>query len=68
MKKPSKCPSCDSTNIALILWGLPIGTPDLDASLEKHEVVLGGCCVSNNDPKWNCNDCSFRWGKRDETH
>lgn len=59
-----KCPNCDSENIAMILWGLPIGTPDLDKALEKHEVVLGGCCVSNNDPKWECNDCSFRWGKR----
>jgi hypothetical protein len=65
MKKPSKCPSCDSTDIALILWGLPIWNSDLDSASEKREMVLGGCCVSNNDPKWECTNCSFRWGRRD---
>ena len=64
MKKPSKCPNCDSTNIALIFWGLPICTPELDTALEKREIVLGGCCINDNDPKWECNNCSFKWGKR----
>lgn len=64
MKKPSKCPSCDSNDIALILWGLPLGTPELDEALKKREIILGGCCVGIDDPKWECNNCSFRWGKR----
>ena len=63
--RQKKCPSCDSTNIATILWGLPIGSPELDSELQSKKIVLGGCCVGINDPKWECNDCSFRWGKRD---
>lgn len=63
--RQKKCPSCDSTNIATILWGLPMDSPELNSELQSKKIVLGGCCVGSNDPKWECNDCSFRWGKRD---
>jgi hypothetical protein len=58
------CPICNSKNIAEIFWGLPADMGELEEALEKKEIVLGGCCVSNDDPKWECTDCFHRWGKR----
>jgi hypothetical protein len=55
------CPSCNGKNIAKILWGLPGDLDALEEDLDNNKIVLGGCCVSDNDPKWECNDCSHRW-------
>jgi len=58
-----KCPECDSSSVAVILWGYP----DMDAikeKLDKKEITLGGCCITDNDPKWECNKCNNRWGHR----
>lgn len=60
MKKP-KCTKCGSTNTAEILWGYPVGTPELDKALEERTIVLGGCCVGPDDPTWKCNECGNRW-------
>ena len=35
-------------------------------AISKKEIATGGCTVSDNDPKWECIDCKWRWGKRDE--
>lgn len=64
-KKPN-CPKCNSKNIAWILWGLPADMKSLKKELDQGKIVLGGCLVSNNDPKWECNDCHHRWGERDD--
>ena len=61
------CPKCKSKNIALLFWGYPA---DFDESMEKQverkEIVLGGCLVTDHDPKWECNECHNRWGERDD--
>lgn len=59
------CPKCNSGNVAEIFWGYPATMDGISKELEQGTLVLGGCCVSGNDPKWECNECSFRWGKRD---
>jgi len=59
------CPECNKKWIAEILWGYP----DMEAvedKLEKKEIVLGGCYVTDNDPKWECNNCHHQWGKRED--
>ena len=61
-----KCPECSSSSIAKILWGYYEDVDSLDDALEKKEIVLGGCCVTDNDPKYECNDCGNQWGERDE--
>ena len=61
-----KCPNCDKSWIAEIFWGLPGNMDILEEGLERKEIVLGGCLVTNNDPKWKCNDCNHQWGNRDE--
>ena len=55
------CPSCNSKNIAKIWWGLPYNMKDFEEELEQNKIVLGGCCVTGHDPKWECNDCFQRW-------
>ena len=56
-----KCPNCQSTSHAEILWGLPADMRLLEDALEKKEIVLGGCNVTSHDPKWECNECQTRW-------
>ncbi len=60
------CPECNKTWIAEILWGYPADIKSLEEALEKKEIVLGGCLVTNHDPTWECNDCNHRWGERDD--
>ena len=57
-----KCPKCNKNWIAEIFWGYPSDVNSIEDSLEKKEIVLGGCIISCNDPKWECNHCNHRWG------
>ena len=61
-----KCPKCKKTSIAEILWGYPENIDSLEESIERKEIILGGCIVTNHDPKWECNDCNHQWGERED--
>jgi hypothetical protein len=61
-----KCPNCSKTWVAEIFWGYPANMESMQDALEKKEITLGGCYVSNNDPKWECNDCHHTWGERED--
>lgn len=53
MKKIT-CPKCNSDNTTAIIYGYPD-----DGSLQEDAdgvIVLGGCCVSNDDPHKTCKD------------
>ena len=50
-----RCPRCSSTNIAEIIWGLPDMKRFRDEDKDKY--VFGGCCVSDDDPEYSCNNC-----------
>lgn len=54
---PSECPACGSKRIAYIVYGLQVFTPELEAKMKAGQITLGGCCVSDDDPKWECADC-----------
>jgi len=56
-KKPNKCPECGSDKIASILYGLPAFSESLRLRIRENKTVLGGCCVTGNDPTWKCVDC-----------
>ena len=60
----TRCPKCQSTNRAEILWGLA-NKKMIKEELKRKEIVLGGCHVTHNDPKWQCNECRTRWGRTD---
>jgi hypothetical protein len=57
----NECPSCGGTDIAMILWGLPNMDLKLEKKVKDKKIVLGGCCVSNDDPELECNDCGWRY-------
>ena len=56
-RKPRQCPACGSKLIAPILFGLPMFSEELENKLAAGQIVLGGCCISDDDPKWECVDC-----------
>jgi hypothetical protein len=60
MKSDSlRCPSCGSTDVITILWGL---RPPPDPELERQgKIVLGGCCVTDDDPDYRCGECGHSW-------
>jgi len=66
MDKNPSCPKCKNTNTCPILWGYPADVEEALAAVAKGELSLGGCCVSDNDPVWHCNNCQNRWSKRSE--
>ena len=37
------CPKCGSLDVAPIVYGLPVFSPDLVAAVEAKELTLGGC-------------------------
>ena len=55
-----KCPKCNSKNIAKIMWGLHVDIDAIQVQLESQQIVLGGCTVTGDDPKGECNDCHNR--------
>jgi len=61
-----KCPECDSSSVAEILWGYPADMKELEKELDEKKIVLGGCIVTEHDPRWECNECLTRWGERDD--
>ena len=45
-----RCPECDSSSVAEILWGYPADIDRIKDALDKKEIVLGGCLVTEHDP------------------
>lgn len=59
-RKPVHCPYCGG-RVVPIVYGEPS-----EEVFDKHargEVVLGGCCITGKDPKWECNKCG-QWFRR----
>jgi hypothetical protein len=59
-RKPKKCPKCEGTKIADIQYGMPDFSPELRMDLDEGKIVLGGCCVSGDDPEWQCVECGIQ--------
>ncbi|MBR74737.1 MAG: hypothetical protein CL872_07370 [Dehalococcoidaceae bacterium] len=62
-EKAGICHNCKGKNIARFVFGLPSQEFLKEYRKEENQgkFVLGGCCVSNDDPKFVCNDCSYEW-------
>ena len=65
-EKHQSCPKCNKESIAEILWGYYEVTDEMNEALEKKEIILGGCLITDHDPKWICNSCHHRWGERED--
>ena len=55
--KPDECPVCGSKKIATILRGMPAYSEKLLKDIDEDKVILGGCIVSGDDPRYVCVDC-----------
>jgi hypothetical protein len=63
-KPKAQCSSCGSEKIARILYGMPMYNEKLKKQLDRGTVMLGGCCVTGNDPKYECMNCGMLFYKR----
>lgn len=51
--KKQPCPVCNKTDQVIpIVYGYP--GEELDKKAQKGEVILGGCMVSEDNPRWYC--------------
>ena len=57
-RRPKKCPTCTHSPVGTILWGEPDMTPELRKSMNEGKVIIGGCCLSPDDPTWECSNCN----------
>jgi len=62
----AKCSKCNNSKIAEIVWGYVDFNDEIEKMIDSKKIVLGGCFVTEHDPKWECNECHHRWGKRDD--
>lgn len=58
-----RCLKCGSRNSAFVLWGRTMWRDDLREKLDRKELKLGGCFVSNDSCIWHCNDCGHYYHK-----
>ena len=50
-----KCPACNSADgIRKIVYGLP------DGPLDEEKFVIGGCCITDEDPTRKCIRCGWK--------
>jgi hypothetical protein len=54
-----ECPGCHAHEAIPILYGDP--TREAEQAARRGELVLGGCCVMGEDPKWHCRACERDW-------
>ena len=55
--KIKNCPNCDSPRIAKIVYGLPNYNDKMAKDISEEKIVFGGCCVTDNDPDFQCVEC-----------
>ncbi len=61
LANPTRCPECQSGQVARILYGTTFDEISLERELADGKAVLGGSWVKHA-PKWECQECNHRWG------
>lgn len=61
MRRSTKktCPRCESTRVVPIAFGYP--SPEMIRAAEREEIAIGGCVISDDDPKLACLDCGMQF-------
>ena len=57
----TECPKCGESDMAIILYGLPSEELLDSKKVKEKKIILGGCSVSKDNPKQECNDCGWRY-------
>ena len=62
---PAKCPQCGRRKGAQISYGYPSpdAWPEIEKLTKEGKMVLGGCCVGDEDPQYRCTSCGHEWGR-----
>jgi DNA-directed RNA polymerase subunit RPC12/RpoP len=63
-QKPRKCPECGQAPLASILYGMPAFDEELERKMNEGRITLGGCCISDDDPAWECTRCGLKIFRR----
>ena len=53
------CPKCHSEGVIKIIYGLP--SDELIKESRQGKFALGGCCVDESNPNWECHNCDNRF-------
>ena len=64
-EREGRCPSCGSPDRIPIAYGLP--TQETVERADRGEVLLGGCLVHDEAPRWQCRACGTTWGRLGRT-
>ena len=66
------CDRCGSEEITEISYGLPGWIivdepidPRIQSLIDENLIVLGGCVISEDSPKYFCRKCKNKFGKAD---
>ena len=57
-----KCPKCGSKNIGRYIYGLLLFSDELLKEVDSGKIILGGCCIMDDAPKYHCNACNEDFG------
>ena len=54
-----KCPGCGSTTgLRKYIYGMP------DGPVDESKYLIGGCCITGNDPTHECIECGHQIFKK----
>ena len=56
-RKPIKCPKCGHRPVASYQIGMPYQDFKLDKDVMDGKVILTGCAIIIDGPKWHCANC-----------
>ena len=59
----ASCPYCGSQNTSYILYGMLVLDEELERQIERKEVVIGGCVITELSEQWLCQDCKESFGQ-----
>ena len=60
-QKKQICPKCNSTNTVFLSYGLPDCSAEEQELIDRGDIVLAGCGISEDTPNWGCRDCEHTW-------
>ena len=63
-RKPRKCPSCGFSPVGKILYGMPAWSVQFQEDVDAGRTIVGGCCISDDDPLWQCFKCGLQIYKK----
>jgi hypothetical protein len=60
-RRSPPCPECHTKRTSEIQYGYPGDDPDMLAEIKQGIIVLGGCCVTPDNPAYVCRRCGYEW-------